>query len=153
MKALVDDLKEKLQMALNQGKESYIKRYLETGKMLARDRVELLLDEDSPFLELMPLAGLGQEKMTLGGSVVCGIGLVSGVECMISANIPTINGGAANQITLKKYERIDQIVTENRLPHIQLVETAGADLRQQAKVFHMGGGGFRALTRRSRDGT
>jgi acetyl-CoA carboxylase carboxyltransferase component len=47
----------------------------------------------------------------------------SGVECMISANVPTINGGAANQITLKKYQRIDQIVTENRLPHIQLVET------------------------------
>jgi len=76
----------------------------------------------------------------------------SGVECLISANVPTINGGSVNRTTLKKFGRIDQIITENRLPAISLVESGGADLRQQAKVFHAGGTGFRSLTRRSKDG-
>eukprot|EP00029_Vermamoeba_vermiformis_P012429 TRINITY_DN7246_c0_g1_i1.p1 TRINITY_DN7246_c0_g1~~TRINITY_DN7246_c0_g1_i1.p1 ORF type:complete len:537 (+),score=178.41 TRINITY_DN7246_c0_g1_i1:38-1648(+) len=149
---LVADLNTQLGKALEQGKPEHIRRHIEGGRLLARDRIELLLDQDSPFLELCPLAGLGKDNTPLGGSVVCGIGLVSGVECLISANVPTINGGSVNRTTLKKFGRIDQIITENRLPAISLVETGGADLRQQAKVFHAGGAGFRSLTRRSKDG-
>lgn len=76
----------------------------------------------------------------------------SGVECLISANVPTIKGGATNETTVLKYHRLDQIAMENRLPSISLVETAGADLTQQARVFHSGGKIFNQLTKRSKAG-
>lgn len=66
---------------------------MKAGKLLARERINLLLDEDSPFLELMPLAGLGQDDTPVGGGIVAGIGLVSGVECIVSASVYTIKGG------------------------------------------------------------
>ena len=73
------------------GGEKYVRRHRERGKLMARERIELLLDPDSPFLELAPLAGWGT-GFALGGSLVSGIGVVSGVECLISANEPTIRG-------------------------------------------------------------
>lgn len=76
----------------------------------------------------------------------------SGVECLVGANVPTIKGGATNATTVKKYHRIDQIATENRLPSISMVETAGADLTQQAQVFHNGGRIFQSMTKRSQLG-
>lgn len=109
----------------------------------------MLLDPDTPFFELLPLAGcMSKEKVTNYG----GIGIVSGVECYIGSNIYTIKGGAINEVTLKKGERIAQIVEENRLPCINLVESAGANLTEQFKVFHKGGGAFREMARRSKKG-
>ncbi|KAI9314262.1 carboxyl transferase [Dichotomocladium elegans] len=111
----------------------------------ARERVQLLLDEDSPFLELCVFAGYGQDDMTLGGSIVAGIGLVSGVICVISANVPTMAGGAMNEMGVLKAGRIHQIAVDNRLPTITLTQSAGANLQQQFRVFHRGGAGFRNL--------
>ncbi|CAO3664123.1 unnamed protein product [Umbelopsis vinacea] len=140
---IVSELHERLQEATAQGKEKHIRLHKKRGQLLARERVNLLLDEDSPFLELCQLAGYGQDDMTLGGSVVGGIGLVCGIECMIIASVPTINGGSMNEASALKGGRLGQIVAENRLPVINLTQSGGADLSQQFKVFHRGGGGFR----------
>lgn len=131
--ALCNQLQERLRLSLDQGPAPLVARHVKGGKLLARDRIELLLDQDSPFLELMPLAGWDQDA-ALGGSIVAGIGLVSGVECLISASVPTIKGGAVNEITLAKTARLSQIANENCLPSISLVQSAGADLSQQEKV-------------------
>jgi hypothetical protein len=86
-------LNENLAASRDQGRKEHIERHIKNGKLLARDRIDLLLDEDSPFLELMPLAGLGQADTPVGGGIVAGIGIVSGVECIVSASVPTIKGG------------------------------------------------------------
>ncbi len=132
------------------GGERYNARHQERGKLLVRERIELLLDQGSPFLELMPLAGWGSD-FTVGASIVTGIGVVSGVECMIVANDPTVKGGASNPWTLKKSFRAAQIAQENRLPTINLVESGGADLPTQKEIFIPGGGIFRDITRASAD--
>src|SRR3954451_10107549 len=98
--------------------------------MVVRERDEVLLDEGAIFLELSPLAGWGSD-FTVGASVVTGIGVVEGVECMIVANDPTVRGGASNPWTLKRVFRAAQIARENRLPGIILVESGGADLPTQ----------------------
>ncbi len=104
--------------------------------------------------------------MTLGGSEIRGIGLVCGIECMIAATVPTMKGnsterlkilifiigGSLNEVTLQKLLRGEQIAKENNLPSICLVESGGADLTQQFKVFHVGGGHFRELTVMSKKG-
>jgi acetyl-CoA carboxylase carboxyltransferase component len=141
-------LNEQLALARVAGGEKYIRRHRERGKLLPRERIELLLDRDSPFLELSPLAGWGTEY-TLGGSIVTGIGVVSGVECMLNATDPTVKGGASNPITVDKGFRSADIAAQNRLPVINLTESAGADLPQQSKIFVRGGRTFRDLTRRS----
>jgi acetyl-CoA carboxylase carboxyltransferase component len=141
-------LAEQLAVARAGGGDKYVRRHRERGKLMVRERVELLLDRDSPFLELSPLAGWGTEY-ALGGSVVTGIGVVSGVECVILGNDPTVKGGATNPITLEKNFRAMDISHKNRLPLINLTESAGADLPQQAKIFVPGGRTFRELTRRS----
>ena len=118
------------------------------GKLLARERIELLLDRDSPFLELGPLAAWGTDY-TVGASLVVGIGVVSGVECLVSANDPTVRGGATNPFTMRKSIAPADIALENRLPSINLVESGGADLPTQSEIFIPGGRGFRDLTQRS----
>jgi acetyl-CoA carboxylase carboxyltransferase component len=130
-----------------QGKEAHVQRHINRGYLLARDRLQLLIDPDSPFLELMPMAGWDQEGCTAGASIVAGIALVCGVECMVTASVPTLDGGAMNEMSVKKSLRLNEIVEENRLPCISLVQTAGANLRQQANVFHAGGAGFRNQAR------
>ncbi len=148
----VEQLKGQLQKALYQGEEKHTVRHQEAGKLLARDRIELLLDQDSPFLELMPLAGMDQPGIVTGGSIVAGIGLVENIECLIIANVPTIRGGALNPVSVQKLQRLDVIARENRLPTIYLVESAGADLPFQSQIFNYGGSLFREITRRSRLG-
>ncbi|MDQ1675278.1 MAG: acyl-CoA carboxylase subunit beta, partial [Actinomycetota bacterium] len=111
-------------------------------------RIELLVDEGSAFLELSPLAGWGSD-FTVGASVVTGIGVVNGVECLITANDPTVKGGASNPWTVKKIFRASQIAEENRLPTVALVESGGADLPTQKEIFIPGGKVFRDLTRAS----
>ena len=120
------------------GGEVYLARHRQRGKLLARERIELLLDADSPFLELSPLAGWGSE-FSVGASVVTGIGVVSGVECMIVANDPTVKGGASNPWSLRKVFRANDIALANRLPVISLVESGGADLPTQKEIFIPGG--------------
>ncbi|KAF9288661.1 Acetyl-coenzyme A carboxylase carboxyl transferase subunit beta 2, partial [Mortierella alpina] len=123
MLEMVDQLNERLEEATFQGADRLLELHHKRGSILARDRLELLLDDDSPFMELCPLAGYGQDDMTIGGSQVAGIGLVCGVECMVSANVPTLQGGASNATTLARGERLGRIAWENRLPHIQLVQS------------------------------
>jgi acyl-CoA carboxylase subunit beta len=130
------------------GGERYNRRHHARGKLLARERIELLLDEGAPFLELMPLAGWGTD-FPVGASIVTGIGVVSGVECMIVANDPTVKGGASNPWTLKKSFRAAQIAAENHMPTINLVESGGADLPTQKEIFIPGGKIFRDITRSS----
>ncbi|MGD2102290.1 MAG: carboxyl transferase domain-containing protein [Acidimicrobiia bacterium] len=133
------------------GGEKYIERHRARGKLLPRERIELLVDPDSPFLELSTLAGWGTDK-PLGGNVVTGIGVVNGVECAILANDPTSQAGVFNRYSLAKSLRIMDIAMENRLPFIGLVESGGADLPDQADVFLVGGKWFRNLTRLSKMG-
>jgi acetyl-CoA carboxylase carboxyltransferase component len=134
--------------AIEGGGEKYVERHRRRGKLLARERIELLLDEDSPFLELSPLAAWGT-NYTVGASIVTGIGVVEGVECMIVANDPTVKGGSSNPSSLKKGLRAAEIAAQNRLPTINLVESGGADLPTQKEIFIPGGRTFRNLTRSS----
>ncbi|MGX1808653.1 acyl-CoA carboxylase subunit beta [Nocardia sp. NPDC055321] len=128
-----------------------VARHRKRGKLTARERIELLIDEDSPFLELAPLAAWGSD-FHVGASVVAGIGVVEGVECMIVAPDPTVRGGTSNPWTLRKTLRMNDIALENRLPCISLVESGGADLPTQKEVFVPGGRMFRDLTRLSAAG-
>ncbi|UYQ62813.1 acyl-CoA carboxylase subunit beta [Streptomyces peucetius] len=137
--------------ALAGGGEKYVARHRGRGKLLARERVELLLDPDTPFLELSPLAAWGSDY-PVGASLVTGIGVVEGVECLITANDPTVRGGASNPWTLKKALRANEIAFANRLPVISLVESGGADLPSQKEIFIPGGALFRDLTRLSAAG-
>ncbi|MFI7439790.1 acyl-CoA carboxylase subunit beta [Nonomuraea indica] len=133
------------------GGEKYVSRHRARGKLLARERIELLVDPDSPFLELSPLAAWGSD-FPVGASVVTGIGVIEGVECVISANDPTVRGGASNPWTLKKTLRAADIAFANRLPFVNLVESGGADLPTQKEIFIPGGRVFRDLTRLSAAG-
>ena len=134
------------------GGPKYVDRHHARGRLLARERIELLLDEGSAFLELSPLAGWGSDFM-VGASVVTGLGVVEGVECLVIANDPTVRGGASNPWTVKKLLRAAQIARENRLPTINLVESGGADLPTQKEIFIPGGALFRGLTEASAAGT
>ncbi|MEU3726162.1 carboxyl transferase domain-containing protein [Streptomyces sp. NPDC031705] len=137
--------------ALAGGGEKYTARHRDRGKLLPRERIELLLDPDTPFLELSPLAAWGSDY-PVGASMVTGIGTVEGVECLITANDPTVRGGASNPWTLKKALRANEIARQNRLPCISLVESGGADLPSQKEIFIPGGAVFRDLTRLSAEG-
>jgi acyl-CoA carboxylase subunit beta len=133
------------------GGAKYVERHHGRGKLLIRERIELLLDPGSHFLELSPLAAWGSD-FTVGASVVTGIGIVNGVECMINGSDPTVRGGASNPWTLKKTLRANEIALQNRLPVIGLVESGGADLPTQKEIFIPGGAMFRDLTRLSQAG-
>jgi acyl-CoA carboxylase subunit beta len=130
------------------GGQKYVDRHHARGRLLPRERIELLVDPGSAFLELSPLAGWGSD-FTVGASVVTGIGVVEGVECLITANDPSVKGGASNPWTVKKIFRAAQIAEENNLPTISLVESGGADLPTQKEIFIPGGKLFRDLTRAS----
>ena len=126
-------------------------RHHRRGRMLPRERIEALLDRDSPFLELAPLVAYGSEY-EVGASIVAGIGLVEGVECMVTASDPTVRGGTSNPYTLRKSLRMQEIAAENRLPAIGFVESGGADLPRQKEIFIPGGATFRNLTQKSAAG-
>ena len=147
----LEEIDAELAKALAGGGPKYVERHHGRGKLTARERIELLVDPDSPFLELCPLAAYGS-AFQVGASLVTGIGAVSGVECMIVANDPTVKGGTSNPWTLRKILRANQIAFENRLPVISLVESGGADLPTQKEVFVPGGRMFRDLTRMSAAG-
>ena len=126
-------------------------RLRKRGKMLPRERIGYLLDPDSPFLELSPLAGWGTDD-PLGAGLVTGIGRVSGTECMIVANDPTVKGGSQSPTAVQKGLRAMEISKINRLPLINLTESGGADLPKQADIFVPGGASFKNLTQLSAAG-
>ena len=151
MTAAVERLRTELRRSTEGGGEKYIKRHLERGKLLPRDRIEMLLDEGSYFLEIAPLAGIGMENESPGAGVIGGVGLVCGRECLVTANEATLKGGATSEAGLWKNGRLADIARQNHLPSILLVESAGADLPVQSKIFVAGGRGFREITRRSKE--
>ena len=146
----IEKLKSQLADSTKGGGEQYVKRHLARGRLLPRERIEMLLDEGSFFLEIAPLAGVGIQNEFVGAGVVGGVGLVSGRECVIIANEATVKGGAVSEIGQLKNRRLSDVATQNYLPSITLVESAGADLPVQAKIFVPGGRGFREITRRSK---
>lgn len=140
------------QESLYQGKEHHIEKARKQGKLLARERIDLLLDEGSPFMELLPFAGLGGKNAEGGTTTVGGIGLVHNRLCMVISNVGTNKGGSVNFATLQKSLRLSEIAFENELPVVNMVESAGADLPEQAKIFNYGGASFREISRRSKAG-
>jgi acetyl-CoA carboxylase carboxyltransferase component len=137
--------------ALAGGGPKYTDRHRARGKLLARERIELLVDPGSPFLELSPLAAWGTE-FAVGASVVTGIGVIEGTECMISASDPTVRGGTSNPWSVRKTFRAHDIAAANRMPLVSLIESGGADLPTQKEIFIPGGRTFRDLTRLSAAG-
>jgi acetyl-CoA carboxylase carboxyltransferase component len=146
--ALLRQLDEQIALATAGGGDRYRQRHRDRGRLLARERIELLVDEDSPFLELSTLAAWGT-AFTVGASVVTGIGVVSGVECVIIAHDATVRGGAMNPYSLRKTLRALEIARTNRLPVVNLVESGGADLPTQADLFVPAGRIFHELTEMS----
>ncbi|GAB4022887.1 MAG: carboxyl transferase domain-containing protein [Bdellovibrio sp.] len=120
------------------GGEKYVERHRSRGKLLPRERIERIIDEGSPFLELSSLAAFDmyrEEGEVPSAGVVTGIGRVHGVECMFVANDATVKGGTYFPMTVKKHLRAQEIALENRLPCIYLVDSGGAFLPKQDEVF------------------
>jgi acetyl-CoA carboxylase carboxyltransferase component len=136
------------EQAVAGGGARYTSRHRERGRLLVRERVELLLDRDSAFLELSPLAAWGTD-FHVGAALVTGVGVVEGAECVVIGNDPTVRGGSLNPYTLRKNLRALEIARRNRLPVINLTESGGADLPTQADLFLPAGEIFRDLTRLS----
>ena len=136
MKGLVADLRAKLEAAMQGGSEEARTRHVTRGKLLARDRINLLLDPGTPFLELSPLAAHGMYGGDVhSASVITGIGRVSGRECVIVANDATIKGGTYYPMTVKKHLRAQEIARENHLPCVYMVDSGGAFLPLQDEIF------------------
>jgi acetyl-CoA carboxylase carboxyltransferase component len=136
MERLVTDLRARIERARQGGDERSVKRHREQGKLVVRERLERLLDPDSPFLELSPLAADGlYDDGTPGAGLVSGVGRVSGREVVIVANDATVKGGTYYPMTVKKHLRAQQVALENRLPCLYLVDSGGAYLPLQAEVF------------------
>jgi acetyl-CoA carboxylase carboxyltransferase component len=149
--AAVAALDEQLDLVRAGGGTKYAQRHHARGRLLVRERLELLLDRDAPFLELSSLAAWGSE-FTVGASILTGVGVVSGVECVLIAHDPTVRGGAMNPLTLRKNLRALEIARTNRLPVINLVESGGADLPTQSELFVNAGKIFHDLTELSANG-
>ena len=133
---LVAELKQRLERVAQGGGDKARQRHLSRGKLLPRDRIGLLLDQGSPFLEIAPLAAedMYDGKAPAAG-IIAGIGLVHGRLCMIAANDATVSGGTYYPMTVKKHLRAQEIAEQNHLPCIYLVDSGGAMLLQQDEVF------------------
>jgi 3-methylcrotonyl-CoA carboxylase beta subunit len=136
MGALVADLRAHTSHAAAGGPERARERHHQRGKLLVRERIDVLLDAGSPFLELSALAAHGMygDEVPAAG-IVTGIGRISGRECVIVANDATVKGGTYFPITVKKHLRAQEIAATNRLPCVYLVDSGGANLPQQDQVF------------------
>lgn len=136
MRALVTDLKFKLEKIAQGGDKSAQERHLKYGKLLPRERIQLLLDPGSDFLELSLLAGYEMyDDFLPAGGIITGIGRIQDIECMIIVNDATVKGGTYYPITVKKHLRAQQIAADNHLPCIYLVDSGGAYLPKQDEVF------------------
>ena len=141
MRAVVDDLKAQTDKATLGGGEAARAKHVKRGKLLPRDRVQMLLDPGTPFLELSPLAAMnmypdrdGSDSAPCAG-VITGIGRVSGVDCLIVCNDATVKGGTYYPMTVKKHLRAQEVAAQNHLPCIYLVDSGGANLPNQDEVF------------------
>src|SRR5580765_3959734 len=133
---LMDELRERLSQVREGGGTQYQQRQREQGKLFVRDRIDKLLDQGAPFLELAPLAAWElYEGDAPSAGIVTGIGRVSGIECLIVANDATVKGGTYYPMTVKKHLRAQQVALENNLPRIYLVDSGGAFLPMQDEVF------------------
>jgi acetyl-CoA carboxylase carboxyltransferase component len=133
---LLDQLSERVQLVQQGGGSEAIARHRKRNKLLARERIRLLCDPDTPFLELSPLAAWDMyDNDAPSAGIVTGIGLVEGQECIIVANDATVKGGTYYPITVKKHLRAQEIAEQNHLPCIYLVDSGGAFLPLQADVF------------------
>ncbi len=136
MRGLVADLREKLATIEEGGGEEARRRHLARGKLLPRERVRLLLDPGSPFLEFSALAAFGMyDGEVPAAGIITGIGRIMGRECVVVANDATVKGGTYFPITVKKHLRAQEIAGENRLPCLYLVDSGGAFLPAQDEVF------------------
>lgn len=136
MRALVADLREKLSQVAGGGGEASRNRHTARGKMLARQRVDLLVDPGTSFLELSPLAAYGLYGGDVhSASVITGVGRISGRECVIVANDATIKGGTYYPMTVKKHLRAQDIARQNNLPCVYMVDSGGAFLPLQDEIF------------------
>ncbi|HEX7166899.1 MAG TPA: carboxyl transferase domain-containing protein, partial [Acidimicrobiales bacterium] len=144
MTAMLEEVERLLHEAAAGGGPQAEARLRSRGKLPIRERVANVLDRDAPFLELSPLAGYGTDY-NVGGGMFLGIGVVSGTECVILGNDPTVLGGAMTAISIRKLMRALEVARQNRLPYIQFVESAGGDLRGGGG----GGGGLEAALRRN----
>ena len=157
MLALLDRVRTYEQRSVDKSAASR-ERFEKRKQLLPRERVALLLDPGTPFLELSTLAGLGLDvpdldKSVPGGGVIAGIGMVSGIRCMVSASDAGINAGALQPMGLDKQLRVQELALENKLPYVQLVESAGANLMTyKVEEFVRGGTLFRNLARMSAAG-
>ena len=147
--ASLEEVLEAQAVANRGGGQKYIDRHLARGRILPRQRIEMMLDRDSFFLEIAPLAGHGMRGEVTGCAVVGGVGLVSGVECCLVASEATVKGGAITPISMLRSGRLAEVCEQNRMIGLSLIESAGADLPNQDKIFVVGGAGFRHLTQRS----
>jgi acetyl-CoA carboxylase carboxyltransferase component len=148
MEAKLAEIEQVLDEVRAGGGERYVQRHRDRGKLLIRERIELLLDRDAPFLELQPFVAHDTDYK-VGGSMVAGIGPVEGVECVVGGADPTVRGGTSNPHTWRKALRMMEVAEQNRMPMVQLVESGGADLTTQAEGFIPGGETFRNITRLS----
>lgn len=141
MRTLVEDLNGKLAQIAQGGGEAARAKHTGRGKLLPRERVQMLLDPDTPFLEIAPLAALdmykekGGQDAAPGAGLIAGVGRVSGVECLVICNDATVKGGTYFPMTVKKHLRAQEIAMQNRLPCIYLVDSGGANLPNQDEVF------------------
>ncbi|MGF1544685.1 MAG: carboxyl transferase domain-containing protein [Parvularculaceae bacterium] len=136
MRALVDDLREKSAVVARGGGPARADRHKARGKLLARERIERLIDPDAPFLEIGAFAAWEMYSGDVhAAGVVAGIGRIAGTICMVVANDPTVKGGTYHPMTVKKHLRAQEIAEENRLPCVYLVESGGAFLPMQDEVF------------------
>ncbi len=136
MRALVGDLKEKVALVSVGGDQAARDKHLARGKLLPRERVRRLLDPGSPFLEIGQLAAWGMYGGDVhSASMICGVGRISGRECVVVANDATIKGGTYYPMTVKKHLRAQEVAAQNRLPCIYLVDSGGGYLPEQDNVF------------------
>src|SRR6201993_477207 len=136
MKTLVADLRAKLDAAMQGGSEEARARHASRGKLLARERINLLLDPGTPFMELSPLAAYDLYGGDVhSASIVTGVGRISGRECVVVANDATIKGGTYYPMTVKKHLRAQDIARQNHLPCVYMVDSGGAFLPQQDEIF------------------
>ena len=136
MQAAVDDLRLQMSLSAQGGGEAARAKHTARGKLLPRERIRLLLDPGSPFLELSQLAGHGMYgEGVAGAGIITGIGRVSGRECVVVCNDATVKGGTYFPMTVKKHLRAQEIAAQNGLPCIYLVDSGGANLPNQDEVF------------------
>ena len=140
MLAQLEVIDQLLDQAEAGGGEAAMERMRSRGKLPIRERIGNVLDPDSPFLEISPLAGYDSDY-AMGGGMIVGLGVIAGVECVVMGNDPSVLGGALTPYAAKKWSRAIEIARDNRIPYVSFVESAGADLRVEP-----GGGGRRAQT-------